>query len=160
MARPIKYNWEAIHIAYEGGLDADSIVKRFGITKKQLSNKAGLKGWEVKGYIKSDIEGISAGLGKLNEISTKHPDLESIIITKIDTMVEDNALIENNRKLAKLAQGILVKHKDSFNHTNIRNLTGAIRDIESVANPQANQKIENNNANNQQNNIVAKEPDF
>ena len=135
MARPAKYNWEAIEIAYEGGLDSDSIVKRFKITKKQLSNKAALKGWVIKGYIKSDIEGISASLGKLTNICTKHPDLESVIITKIDTVVEDNALMENNRKLAKMAQGIIIKNKDNFNHTNIRNLTGAIKDIENVANP-------------------------
>ena len=43
--------------------------------------------------------------------------------------------MENNRKLAKMAQGIIIKNKDNFNHTNIRNLTGAIKDIENVANP-------------------------
>ena len=55
--------------------------------------------------------------------------------------------MENNRKLAKLAQGIIIKNKDNFNHTNIRNLTGAIKDIENVANPQASQKIDINNTN-------------
>ena len=152
MARPSKYNWEAIQVAFEGGLDNESIVKRFGITKKQLTNKIALKGWVIKGYIKSDIEGISASLGSLNEISTKHPELESLIVAKIDTTIEDNVLMDNNRKLAKLAQGIIIKNKDNFNHTNIRNLTGAIKDIENVANPQAGQKIDINNTNAQQNN--------
>ena len=149
MARPSKYNWEAIEIAYEGGLDNNSIVKRFGITKKQLTNKAALKGWVIKGYIKSDIEGISASLGSLNEISTKHPELESLIVAKIDTTMQDNELIENNRKLSKLAQGIIIKHKDNFDHSNIKNLTGALKDIESIANPQASKTdilINNTNA--------------
>jgi len=142
MARPSKYNWEAIEMAYEGGLDNDSIVKKFGITKKQLTNKIALKGWIIKGYIKSDIEGISASLGSLNKISTKHPELESLIVAKIDTTIEDNELITNTRKLAKMAQGILIKSKDNFDHSNIRNLTGALKDIESIANPQATQKID------------------
>lgn len=150
MARPSKYNWEAIQVAYEGGLDSDSIVKRFKITKKQLTNKVALKKWVIKGYIKSDIEGISASLGSLNEIGTKHPELESIIVAKIDTMIEDNALMENNRKLAKMAQGILIKNKDKFDHKTVKNLTGAIRDIEAIANPISNAKVEVNNQNNQQ----------
>jgi len=159
MARPSKYNWEAIEVAYEGGLDSDSIVKKFGITKKQLTNKVALKGWKIKGYIKSDIEGISASLGSLSKVSTKHPELESLIVLKIDTTIEDNALIENNRKLAKLAQGIIIKNKDNFNHSNIRNLTGAIKDIESVANPQtAKMDITQNQATAVT--IEAKEPDF
>jgi len=152
MARPSKYNWEAIEVAYEGGLDSNSITKKFGITKKQLTNKAALKGWVIKGYIKSDIEGISASLGSLNEVGTKHPELESIIIEKIDTSMEDNDLIKGNRKLLKLAQGIIVKSKDNFDHNNIKNLTGAIKDIESIANPQASHKIDINNTNAQQNN--------
>lgn len=41
----------------------------------------------------------------------------------------------NNRKLASMAQGILLKNKDEFNEKNIKNLTGAIRDIEAIANP-------------------------
>ena len=150
MARPSKYNWEAIEVAYEGGLDADSIVKRFKITKKQLSNKAMLKGWVVKGYIKSDIEGISASLGTLSSIGTKHPEIEDIIVDKIDTIIEDNELIANNRKLMKMAQGILIKNKDNFDHKTIKNLTGAVRDIEAVANPQASQVTNNIQQNNEQ----------
>ena len=39
MARPNKYNWEAIQEAFEHGFDRDEICKKHRITNKQLSNK-------------------------------------------------------------------------------------------------------------------------
>ena len=85
--------------------------------------------------------------------STKNPhdinSIEKVVQGRIDTMELDNELIENNRKLAKLAQGVVLKNKDKFDHSNIRNLTGALKDIENIANPQSG-KVEINTQNNNQ----------
>jgi len=142
MARPEKYNWEAIEVAFVGGLDKDSICKRFKVTKKLLNNRILMKKWVVKGFIQADIDAISASSEVLGDIGTKYPEIGKIICDKVDTMAEDNGLIKGNRQLMKLAQSIIVKNKNNFDHTNIKNLTGAVKDIENIANPQANQKIE------------------
>ena len=53
----------------------------------------------------------------------------------------------NNIKYKKDNQGIIeilnsiLNNKENFNHTNIRNLTGAIKDIESIANPQPKSQV-------------------
>ena len=135
MARPLKYNWEAIELAYEGGLDIESICKKFKITNKLLNNKIHLKKWVVKGYIKSDIEGIKDSVEKLSLNGTKHPEISEMIDTNLSTILEDNEIIGNNRKLLKMAQGIIIKNKNKFDYKTIKNLTGAVRDIEAVANP-------------------------
>jgi len=136
-----KYDWNAIEIAYKKGIEIEVIARKYGVIKKTLQNKIYSLKWEVNtpdlGNINHDIKVLGQSLGNLNGHTLDDPILEEIVLKKIDTMFEDNGLIENNRKLAKLAQGIIVKHKDKFDHTNIKNLTGAIKDIESIANPQA-----------------------
>ena len=57
----------------------------------------------------------------------------------------------NNRKIAKMLQGIIVSNRNSINLQNIRNVSGTIKDIESIANPP---KQDINLTNAQQNNIV------
>ena len=148
--RPSKYNWEAIQEAYEGGLDKDLIVKKYKCTKKLLNNKINVEKWEVKGHLKADIDEFYATTHKTAEnVQKLHPDNQDIIVSMIDTMEQDNELISNNRKLAKMLQGVIVANRESINLQNIKNVSGVLKDIESIANPQAS-KIEVNNTNTQQ----------
>ena len=149
MARPSKYNWDAIKEAYEGGLDIEDIIKKFRITKKILNNRIHLKEWIVKGYIEADIKGFSASLGTLAQNGTKHPEIADMIVEKLNTTLQDNELISNNRKLAKLLQSVVIREKDNINLKNIKNVSGVLRDIEAIANPTVNNKVEINNSNQQ-----------
>jgi len=149
VARPSKYNWDAIKEAYEGGLDIEDIIKKFRITKKILNNRIHLKEWIVKGYIEADIKGFSASLGTLAQNGTKHPEIADMIVEKLNTTLQDNELISNNRKLAKLLQSVVIREKDNINLKNIKNVSGVLRDIEAIANPTVNNKVEINNSNQQ-----------
>lgn len=146
--RPTKYNWDAIKEAYEGGLDKDLIARKFKCSKKLLGNKILTDKWVVNGNLKSDIEGFYAETHKIAQnIEKLHPDNQDLMLEKLNTLEQDNELIGNNRKIAKMLQGVIVSSRNEIDLKNIRNVSGVLKDIESIANPQANIKIENTNTN-------------
>ena len=55
MARPSKYNWEAIKEAFEGGIDLKDIALKFKVERKKINEKAKLKKWVVKDHLKHGI---------------------------------------------------------------------------------------------------------
>lgn len=152
MARPSKYDWEGIKEAYEGGLDKADICKRYQLPSKLLGNKILTDKWVIKGNLKADVDEFYAQTHKMAQnIAELHPINQELMIKKLDTLEQDNELIGNNRKIAKMLQGVIVANRQDINLGNIRNVSGVIKDIESIANPQSS-KVEINNANNQQNN--------
>ena len=62
--------------------------------------------------------------------------IEKTVQDRISTMEIDNELIDNNRKLAKLVQKKILQNKDDIDLRSIKNVTGALKDIENIANPQ------------------------
>ena len=159
MARPSKYNWEAIKEAYEGGIDKDSIVKKFKVQKKLLNNKISENKWQVKGHIDSDIKGFSDSLGALAQNGTKHPEIADIIADKINTQLEDNKIIKGNRKLFSAFQGIIgqgIRQGLYKTASDISQGVNAVSRIESSVNPQSN-RTEINNTNAQQTNLTVNE---
>ena len=150
MARPSKYNWEAIKDAFESGFTKDEICKKFNVTKATLTNKINKDLWVIKSDVASDIAGIGAELNAVAQNYTKHPEIEEMFVARIETITEDNELMVNNRKIAKMLQGVIVKKRNDIDLSNIKSVSGTLKDIESIANPQASVKIENTNA--QQNN--------
>ena len=75
---------------------------------------------------------------------------------RVETILEDNKLIQNNRKLLVAVQSIIGQElrSNKINASNVKSITGAILDIEKVANPQASkQEINIQNTNATQNNI-------
>ena len=135
MARPSKYNWTDIQLAYEGGLDVELIAKKFGLTPKNLKDKARLEKWVINSSIKADVDEFLAKSEKLAINYEKHPEISEIIVDKINTQIQDNELIENNRKLAKMLQGVIVSNRSGINLKNIKNVSGVLTDIEKLANP-------------------------
>ena len=150
MARPSKYNWEAIREAYEGGIDKQDIVKKYKIDNKQLLNKIYNESWVVKGHLKAEVDGFYETIHKTTQNLEKlHPDNQDILLERLNTLEQDNELIGNNRKIAKMLQGIIVSNRNSINLQNIKTVSGVIKDIEAIANPQANKQeinIQNTNA--------------
>ena len=150
MARPSKYNWDAIREAYEGGIDKQDIIKKYKIDNKQLLNKIYIENWVVKGHLKAEIEGFYDNVHKTTQnIEKLHPDNQDILLERLNTLEQDNELVKNNRTIAKMLQGIIVSNRNSVNLQNIKTVSGVIRDIESIANPQANKQeinIQNTNA--------------
>jgi len=88
---------------------------------------------------------------KSNKSVTEIKAIEQAVKERISTTELDNEIMLNNRKLAKLFQAIILKNKDDITLKNVKSLTGSVKDLESMVNPQ-NSKTEFNvtqNNNNQ-----------
>ena len=153
MARPSKYNWEAIREAYENGFDRTEIIKKFKIDSKLLSNRLNQEKWEVKGNLKAELHGLSENINSasLNITKLKNSDVQDLAVEVFSTMTEDRELMTNNRKIAKLLQSIIVANRQNINLQNINNVANTIKSIENIANPKPETVINNTNA--QQTNI-------
>ena len=154
MARPSKYNWDAIKDGYEKGLSPDELSKKFKATTKHINDKARLDKWQVNSDINNDINEFIATSQKLAN-NSMHDEINDIIVNKINTQILDNELISNNRKLAKMLQGVIVNERQKINIGNIKQVSSTLKDIETIANPQAN-RIDTiiNNTNATQNNTT------
>ncbi len=71
-------------------------------------------------------------------------------MSRVNTQNLDNELIETNRELAKLLQETIQEQKENIDLTNVKAISGTLKDIEAIANPQ-NSKVDITN-NTQQNN--------
>ncbi len=158
MARISTHTWNEIQKDFESGMSQADIRKSMTyLHQHQEANKR--DGWRLSQDQKAILSEFKEVSAKISESHSQANDLQKKEIEdEFKTILEDNELIQNNRKLLKMAQGIIIKNKEKFDHSNIRNLTGAVKDIESVANPQAS-KIEANSTNNNQtvNEIVISE---
>ena len=148
--RPSKYNWEAIKEAFESGFDRDEICNKYKITPKILSNKINKEKWAVKGSVKADVIELSEQVHKTAQNITKlHPKNQELASEVFSTRTEDEELMTNNRKISKLLQSVIIQNRNNITLQNIRNVSGTIRDIENIANPQSNKQeinIQNTNA--------------
>jgi len=151
MARPSKYNWEAIQEAYEGGFDRAEICKKYRITPKILSNRIHKDKWEVKGSIKAEIMEFNEQVHKTTQnIQNMHEKNQELFIEKINTIAEDNELMQGTRKVAKLLLSVIAQSRNEITLKNIKTVSSTLKDIESIANPRPETYINNTNA--QQNN--------
>jgi len=145
MSRPVKYDWDKIKNAYEDGISQDVISKKYGVAKKTLANKISANQWEVMGGLSTHIDEFKDSLEKISHNTHNDPIKQEIAIEKIGTILEDNDLISNDRKLLKAFQSLIGRGiKDGIYGTaqDIKAGVSSIKDIESIANPQANQKID------------------
>ena len=62
MARPSKYNWEAIQKSYEDGFDINTLCDMYNIEKKTIQNRISSQKWEVTTIKEKEI------IEKLNPI--------------------------------------------------------------------------------------------
>ncbi len=151
MARPVKYNWKEIKSAYVDGIDVNAIVKKYKVSKKTLANKISAEKWEIIGELNAHINGFKDSLEKISHNTLNDPIKQEIALEKIETILEDNELIGNNRKLLKSFQSLIsrgIKAGVFAQAKDIKSGVSALRDIEAISNPQTSQvNIQNNNAN-------------
>ena len=158
MARPSKYNWEAIQKSYEDGFAVDKLCDMYSIKKKTIQNRISSQKWQVTGNINSDINELKDSLGKITGYVSQNDEIKNNeIILRVNTILEDNELTINNRKILKAFQGKIIaglKNGAYEKPNEIKAGTSALKDIEAIANPQANkQEINIQNTNAVQNNI-------
>ena len=156
------YEWDKIKAEFELGKSNAYIHKKYGVAYNTLSMKIKRDGWEVVNNEVSVIREFKKGCEQVSEVVANNVNNTSkleIIKEELNTIIEDNELIGNNRKLLKAFQGLVGKGiKAGIFETpqDIKAGVSAIKDIEAVANPTtAGIRVENNinNQNNQQTNI-------
>ena len=76
MARPSKYNWEAIQKSYEDGFDINKLCDMYNIEKKTIQNRISSQKWEVTGNINSDINEFKDSLGKITEYVSQNDEIK------------------------------------------------------------------------------------
>ena len=153
MARPSKYNWDAIQKSYEDGFDINTLCDMYSIEKKTIQNRISSQKWEVMGSINNDINEFKDSLGKIaNYVSQNDEIKNNKIILRVNTILEDNELVTNNRKILKAFQSKIVaglKNGAYEKPNEIKAGTSAVKDIEAIVNPQTNKQeinIQNTNA--------------
>lgn len=133
-----KIPWNDIKKDYEKGMSQAEIRKKYDVSSGALGNKIKRDKWKLSQQQQSALSDFSESSVKVSQEYVKASESQKQeMVAELNTILDDNELIMNNRKLLRMAQGIIIKKKDKFCEKTIRNLTGAIRDIESVANPQA-----------------------
>ncbi len=137
------------------------IRKKYNIGAGTLGNKIKREGWRlsheqtsaVKEFKDASVK-ISESFHNANEIQKKE------LVDRVITVMEDNELISNNRKILKGFQNLIaqgVKNKTTYKTAgDIRAGVGSIKDIETIANPKSDNNliVNNQNSNTQQNNEV------
>ena len=152
-----KREWEEIRADFEKGMSQADLRKKYDLSPSTLGTKIKRDGWRLsheQHAVLSNFKEASAKISESFENATQMQKEELAI--RVETILEDNKLIQNNRKLLVAVQGIIGQEirNNKVNASNIKSITGAILDIEKVANPQANkQEINIQNTNALQNNI-------
>jgi len=158
MARISSHTWREARKDFEAGMSQADIRKKYDLGAGALGNKIKRDGWRLsqeQTAILSDFKEASVKISESyhNANETQQKEMSERAIT----ILEDNELIGNNRKLLKAFQGLIgqgIKKGIYAEAKDIKAGVSAIRDIEAVSNPNTPQlNIQNNNQNNQQNNI-------
>ena len=148
-----KYDWSKIDNAYEMGVDVDTICLKYKVAKKTLQNRIYSKKLELKeGNLNEATAEFGQVLGKFSGIAQNDKILSEIASQKVVTLLEDNEIISNNRKLSKAFQSLLgqgIKNGMFKTPSDIKSGVSSLRDLESIANPsnQPQVAIQNNQTN-------------
>lgn len=156
MAKPLPpYVWDEIKADFEKGMSQAEIRKKYQISAGTLGSKIKRDGWVLSQEQQSALTEFKEASAKISEsFRTANETQKKEIANQVSTALEDNEIIINNRKLLKAFQGKILSGLRSGYYDTPQNLkagTSALRDIETIVNPQSG-KIEVNNTNAQQNN--------
>ena len=82
------------------------------------------------GVIYETAKKVSKNIVEINAI-------ENEVISRVNTMEIDNELMKENRVIAKILQETITASKGEIDLSNIKAVSGTLKDIEAIANPQA-----------------------
>lgn len=159
MAKPISKNtWEEIRADFESGMSQADIRKKYNIGAGTLGNKIKRDGWRLSHEQTAIVSEFKDASVKMSESFHNANEMQRKELTeRVQTILEDNELIQNNRKLLKAFQGKIMNGLRSNAYEKPQDIkagVSSLKDIEAIANPQASkQEINVNNTNAIQNNI-------
>ena len=143
--------WNEVKEDFEAGMSQVDLRKKYGLSPSTLGTKIKRDGWRLShdqtallSEFKENSAKISESFRNANEMQRKE------MVERVQTILEDNEIIQNNRKLLKAFQGkILNGLKDGMYEKpqDIKSGTSALKDIESIANPKPEAVVNNTNQN-------------
>ena len=158
MAKPLPpYKWDEIKADYEAGMSQAELRKKYNISAGTLGSKIKRAGWVLSHEQKAVLTEFQEASEKVCESFRNATETQKKeMIEQVNIALENNAIISNNRKIAKAFQSLMVRgisEKRYATPTEIKQGTSALKDLEAIANPQSN-KIEINNTNAQQTDVT------
>lgn len=148
-----KYKWEEIRKDFESGMTQAQLRKKYGLSPSTLASKIKRDGWRLSHEQSSAIAQFKEASANISESFSQANDMQrKEMEERVRTILEDNELIRNNRKLLKAFQGLIgksIRENVYVTPQDIKAGVSAIKDIEAVANPQASKaevNIQNTNA--------------
>ena len=127
-----------------------SIAKHYKISTKTAQKIIGNKAHSNEDVIELGVK------YEMAKKSTKNPheinSIEKVVKGRVDTIDIDNILVKQNRIIAKATQSVISEkiRNNELTLKNVKNVTGAIKDIEAIANPTSSGtevNIQNNQSN-------------
>ena len=158
MARQLPpYVWDEIKADFEAGMTQAELRKKYNISAGTLGSKIKRAGWVLSHEQKAALTEFQEASAKVCEsFRNANETQKKEMIEQVNIALENNAIISNNRKIAKAFQSLMVRgisEKRYATPTEIKQGTSALKDLEMIANPQSS-KIEITNTNAQQNQIT------
>nr|DAI27564.1 MAG TPA: SatD family (SatD) [Caudoviricetes sp.] len=158
MARQLPpYVWDEIKADFEAGMSQAELRKKYNISAGTLGSKIKRAGWVLSHEQKAALTEFQEASAKVCEsFRNANETQKKEMIEQVNITLENNAIISNNRKIAKAFQSLIVRgisDKRYATPTEIKQGTSALKDLEAIANPQSS-KIEITNTNAQQNQIT------
>lgn len=158
MAKPLPpYKWDEIKADFEAGMTQAELRKKYNISAGTLGSKIKRAGWVLSHEQKAVLTEFQEASAKVCESFRNATETQKKeMIEQVNIALENNAIISNNRKIAKAFQSLIVRgisDKRYATPTEIKQGTSALKDLEAIANPQSS-KIEINNTNAQQTEVT------
>ncbi len=147
-----KREWEEIRADFEKGMSQADLRKKYDLSPSTLGSKIARDGWRLSQEQHTVLSGFKEASAKISESYENATQMQKEeFAMRVETILEDNKLIQNNRKLLGAVQGIIGQElrNNKVKASNVKSITVAILDIEKVANPQASKQeinIQNTNA--------------
>lgn len=148
-----KREWEEIRADFERGMSQAEIRKKYNLSPSTLGSKIKRDGWRLSHKQISALSDFKEASAKISESFTSATEMQKKeLIERVETILEDNELIQNNRKILKAFQAKIIAGLKAGAYDRPQDIkagTSAIKDIETIANPQASKQdinIQNTNA--------------
>lgn len=156
MAKPLPpYKWDEIKADYEAGMSQAELRKKYNISAGTLGSRIKRDNWRLSQEQRAALSEFQEASAKVCEsFRNANETQKKEMVEQINIALENNAIISNNRKIAKAFQSLMVRgisEKRYATPSEIKQGTSALKDLETIANPQ-NGKVDITNTNAQQNN--------
>ena len=158
MAKKIsKRQWDEIKADFEKGMTQAELRKKYDLSPSTLGTKIKRDGWRLSHEQHSILSDFRESSAKISESFHNANETQKKEMTEVlTTILEDNELIQNNRRLLKDFQGLIsssIKENKYKTPQDIKAGTSTLKDIESIANPRPEIAIQNNTQVNTQVNL-------